>query len=187
MSAEQMRQLMSLMEGKEASHPLARLKISDIDIDDAKRHFDVPLDGQFSSHQAMVSGFRETKKELISLFGNMTSIPVWRAIILEYGWKPLKGKPLGRSWAWDKDGACYATGITNSRARTYSDAGDRAYILSGSVSPKSVDWAMTVACNTFQEREQEIVVFEGEEILLHDLSDAFSGTIIARYESIFRA
>lgn len=140
---------------------LKAVKISDIDIDEALKHFDIPV-GDVSPRE-MRAAFKQTKLELINLFKGMGTIVIYRGLIVDPSWTPENSSydGLGKSWAWDVDGALKGSGI---KYWTNKPNGDLGLMIKAEVSPQYIDWETTIAVNSFHEDEQEIVVKSGAPI-----------------------
>jgi len=139
---------------------LRRLNVKTIDLDEARRHFDLPVDDQFASRADLVAGLRATRDALLDLLSDSPVIPVWRGMEVDHGWVEslAPGSELGRSWAWSRDGAAKGSGLDH--------GAPDGVMLAGAVGPSQVDWALTVAVNTFHEDECEIVLKEDAPVLL---------------------
>lgn len=133
---------------------LSAVKVAEIDVEEARRHFDLPIEDQMGrgSVRGHLSG---TKKALLALFRGRREIEVWRGMDVPDGWVDglRPGAPLGSCWAWSEDGAMRGSGFD---ARASLD--DGSVILRGRVSPENVDWSTTIAVNAFSEGENEIVL-----------------------------
>jgi hypothetical protein len=141
----------------EARHPLSQLRVNDIDLDAAARHFDLPIADQFASHRSLLRGLQDTKRAMLALFANEAQITVYRA--LDVAVQNLNTEDIGIAWAWDLDGALLGSSL-----------GDRqGIIVIGKVSAEGVDWATTVAVNTFREDEQEIVLRDGATVQIEQV------------------
>lgn len=138
---------------------LKAVKISDINIDEALWHFDLPSD---IPRAEMRAAFKQTKLELLNLFKGMSSIVIYRGLIVEPDWKP-EDRGLGKSWSWDVEGAMLGSGV---KYWTNTPNKDMGVILKGEISPQYIDWEMTIAVNAFHEDEREIVVKEGSPVMV---------------------
>jgi hypothetical protein len=143
-----MREWMNIVE-----NALRNTDIKSIDVDDAIQHFDLPVD---MNRADMRHAFTETKKAFMAMFRGQNTVTIYRAIDVEGGWQPANG--LGASWAYDAEG-----GFMEKEAR------DGWIVLVGEVSVDDVDWATTIAVNTFHEDEREIVVERGSPVLLRQM------------------
>ena len=141
---------------------LRSVDVSDIDVEEARRHFDLPIDDQMDgrSIRGHLSG---TKKALLALFKGKREIEVWRGMSVPDGWAEGldAGDPLGTCWAWSEGGAMRGSGFD---ARSGLD--DGSVLLRGRVSPDHVDWPTTIAVNAFSESENEVVLLPDAVILL---------------------
>lgn len=153
-----MRSFMQIVE-----NALRSSKAADIDIDDAMRHFDMPVD---MSRRDMRAAFAATKKQFIQMFKGQRTITVYRGLTVPHDWQPEDG--LGRSWAFAVDGAMKGSGLRYWR-RNNDEMG---VIMVGEVSIDDVDWLTTIAVNAFHEDEMEIVIREGAPVLVKQVVEA---------------
>lgn len=59
---------------------LRAVDVRNIDLDEARRHFDLPVEEQFASRKDLISGLSATKAQLIALFKSSDAIEVWRGM-----------------------------------------------------------------------------------------------------------
>ncbi len=151
---------------------LRSVKVSDIDVGEARRHFDLPIDDQMDgrSIRGHLSG---TKEALLALFKGRREIKVWRGMDVPEGWVEglESGDSLGTCWSWSESGAMRGSGFDS---RSGLDQGS--VLLRGRVSPDHVDWPTTIAVNAFSEGENEIVLLPEAEILLDSVVDLHAGS-----------
>lgn len=89
---------------------------------------------------------------MLALFANEAQITVYRALDTDV--QNLDTNDIGIAWAWSLDGALLGSSL-----------GDRqGIIVIGKVRAEGVNWATTVAVNTFREDEQEIVLCHGTTV-----------------------
>lgn len=154
---------------------LRATKTADISVDDAIRHFDLPVDMTASS---MKRAFAETKRQFLDMIGKDKTLTIYRGLSVEKGWKPRDG--LGRSWAFGISGAMKGSGLSYWRATHEADLG---VLLIGEVSINDIDWMTTIAVNAFHEDEMEIVVNPGANVLVTEVHqvdrDGDHGVIMA--------
>lgn len=163
-----MRRILDIVQPVEEDVRAAR--ISDIDIDDAIRHFDMPVD---ISRSDMKRAFAETKRQFAAMFKGQKTIKVYRGLIVEDGWKPSDG--LGRSWSFDEVGALKGSGLSSHRNETDRNGKHPkgfGVMLIGEVSADDIDWLTTIAVNSFHEEEREIVIEEGSPVLIKAVIEA---------------
>jgi hypothetical protein len=134
---------------------LRSLRVRAIDLENARCHFDLPIEDQFQSRRDLVSGLASTKDHLIALFKSSDSIPIWRGMDCDKEWADAvqPGDDLGCSWAWQLDGALKGSGLDRE--------GSTGVVLMAIVDESDIDWELTVAVNTFHEAEYEIVLRDG--------------------------
>jgi hypothetical protein len=134
---------------------LRSLRVRDIDLEEARRHFDLPIEDQFHSRRDLISGLTSTRDNLIAMFKSSDSVPIWRGMDCDKDWADSvqPGDDLGRSWAWQLDGALKGSGLDRD--------GYTGVVLMALVDESDIDWEMTVAVNTFHEDECEIVLRDG--------------------------
>jgi hypothetical protein len=148
---------------------LASVKISDIDLQSAAEHFDLPYGDQFASKRALMSGLRETQKQFVGLFGRQSRLMIFRGMDVDPDWatKLQPGDELGVSWAWQAEGA--------HRFMT----GSNPVLLQGEININDVNWELTIAVNTFRPDEMEIVLEPRAEITLISVTNAKNQQLLA--------
>lgn len=137
------------------AHPLRQLRVTDIDLDAAQQHFDLPTADQFASPAALRSGLAATKRNLLAIFAKEPQIVIYRA--LDATVDELDINDIGIAWAWSAGGALFASRVRNG------------IMVIGKVTQDGVDWATTVAVNTFREDEQEIVLRSGAQVAIEQV------------------
>jgi hypothetical protein len=147
-----------------------------IDLDEARRHFDLPIEEQFQSRRDLVSGLTQTKNQFIGLFEDGDVIEVWRGMDCNRGWASgvNPGDDLGDSWAWQKDGALKGSGLDRSMSGV---------LVVGEVHESDVDWDLTIAVGTFHEDECEIVVANPESVTVRRIIEWPSGEVLRDFEA----
>lgn len=157
-------------------HPLKALNIAEIDIDAARDHFDLPIEDQFRSKSELRQGLKSTKDQLLHLLGDTPHIAVYRGMTVPADFMDtLEPKiPVGRCWAWDQDGALKGSGLDSGGA----SEGDIGIILVATSDANDVNWAFTVAVNTFHEDEKEIVMADDASLSLQKILLVENGKII---------
>jgi len=143
---------------------LRATKTKDIDVDDAIRHFDLPVD---MSRADMKRAFAATKQQFLDMIGSAKTLTIYRGLQVEAGWKPRDG--LGRSWAFGEYGAMKGSGLSYWKPTHEDDLG---VLMVGEVSINDIDWLTTIAVNAFHEDEMEIVVNEGAHVLVKEVKQA---------------
>lgn len=145
-------------------HPLKALNVSKIDIEEARNHFDLPIEDQFSSKAQLNQGLKSTKDQLLHMLGQDEQVTVYRGMTVPAdfvdGLEP--GIPVGMCWAWDRDGALKGSGLD----RREAPSGDVGIILVAKTDPTNINWEFTVAVNTFHEDEKEIVMVDDAHLIL---------------------
>lgn len=157
---------------------LRSVDVRKIDLDEARRHFDLPIEDQFSSRRELISGLSATKAELIALFKENDTIRVWRGMDCDREWavNAQQGDDVGHSWAWQKDGALKGSGLDHPSAS--------GVIVEGIVDESDIDWEMTIAVNTFHEAEYEIVISVPASVTLASITEWPSGEIVQTFEEL---
>lgn len=143
-----------------------------IDLDEAQRHFDLPVDEQFASKRDLISGLSSTRAQLLALFKGSDSIEVWRGMICDREWalSVQQGDDVGDSWAWQKEGALKGSSLDRTEA-----AG---VVIQGVVDESDIDWELTIAVGTFHEAEFEIVITDPSAVTLTTIVEWPSGETI---------
>lgn len=159
-----------------AKHPLKALNIAEIDIDSARDHFDLPIEDQFRSKFELRQGLKTTKEQLLNLLGNTPYVTVFRGMTVCADFmNTLEPKmPVGRCWAWEQDGALKGSGLDSGGTLE----GDIGIILVATSNPDDINWAFTVAVNTFHEDEKEIVMTDDTSLSLQKILLVENGKII---------
>lgn len=156
---------------------LRSTNVREIDLDEARRHFDLPIEEQFHSHRDLMSGLSETKSQFIDLFKGSDAIEVWRGMDCDREWagNVQPGDDLGDSWAWQQDGALKGSGLDR---QTSSGV-----LIVGEVHESDVDWGMTIAVGTFHEDEYEIVVSDPTAVTVRRIIEWPSGEVLRDFEA----
>jgi hypothetical protein len=144
---------------------LRAIDVRKIDLDEAQRHFDLPIDEQFASRRDLISGLSATKAQLLSLFKGSDSIEVWRGMSCDRDWALTveQGDDVGDSWAWREEGALKGSSL--------DQAGASGVMIKGVVDESDVDWELTIAVSTFHEAEFEIVVADPSAVSLTSITE----------------
>lgn len=156
---------------------LRSTNVREIDLDEARRHFDLPIEEQFYSRQDLISGLSETKSQFLGLFKGSDMIEIWRGMDCDREWagNVQAGDDLGDSWAWQRDGALKGSGLDR---RTPSGV-----LIVGEVHESDVDWVMTIAVGTFHEDEYEIVVADPTAVTVRRIMEWPSGEVLRDFEA----
>lgn len=133
---------------------LRQVRIKDINLDDAQRHFDLPTEGQIAG--SMSRALAASKAGLLQLFKGETVITIYRGFDIPV--EELDIDHLGISWAWNPDGAIKGSGL--------GTANTTGILLTGIVDEAMVDWHLTIAVNAFHEDEQEVVLHHGVAVTI---------------------
>jgi hypothetical protein len=160
---------------KQMSRTLETLRgvdVRKIDLDEAQRHFDLPVAEQFASKRDLISGLSSTKAQLLSLFKGSNSIEVWRGMNCDREWalSVQQGDDIGDSWAWQKEGALKGSSLD----RTGADG----VLIKGVIDESDIDWELTIAVGTFHEDEFEIVIADPSAVTLTSIVEWPSGDMI---------
>jgi hypothetical protein len=155
---------------------LRSIDVRKIDLDEARRHFDLPIDEQFASKRELTSGLATTKAQLISLFKESDSIEVWRGMNCDRDWAMSveQGSDVGESWAWQMDGALKGSGLEQN--------GANGVVIHGAVDEADIDWETTIAVATFHEAEYEIVISDPSAVTLTSIVEWPSGETIRVFD-----
>ncbi len=147
-----------------------------IDLDEARRHFDLPIEDQFYSRRDLISGLSETKSQFIGLFKGSDVIEVWRGMDCDREWAEnvQPGDDIGDSWAWQKDGAIKGSGL---------DRMSSGLLIVGEVHESDVDWGLTIAVGTFHEDECEIVIGNPAAVTVSRIIEWPSGEVLRDFEA----
>ncbi len=139
---------------------LRAIDVRNIDLDEARRHFDLPIEEQFASRKDLISGLSATKAQLIALFKSSDAIEVWRGMSCDEDWALAvsQGDDVGDSWAWQEEGALKGSSLDHK--------GAEGVMVKGVVDEADIDWEMTIAVGTFHEAEYEIVVADPSAVTL---------------------
>lgn len=139
---------------------LRAVDVRNIDLDEARRHFDLPVEEQFASRKDLISGLSATKAQLIALFKSSDAIEVWRGMSCDGDWALAvsQGDDVGDSWAWQEEGALKGSSL--------DQKGAVGVIVKGVVDEADIDWEMTIAVGTFHEAECEIVIADPSAVTL---------------------
>jgi hypothetical protein len=143
-----------------------------IDLDEARRHFDLPIEDKFHSRRDLVSGLSATKSQFIGLFKGSDVIEVWRGMDCDREWAEnvQPGDDLGDSWAWQQSGALKGSGLDQSQSS--------GLLVVGEVHESDVDWELTIAVGTFHEDECEIVIGNPGAVTVSRIIEWPSGAVI---------
>jgi hypothetical protein len=157
-------------------HPLRALNVSKIDIEEARNHFDLPIEDQFSSKAQLNQGLKATKDQLLHMLGQDELVTVYRGMTVPSGFvdELEAGIPVGMCWAWDRDGALKGSRLDRGEA---SD-GEVGIILVATTDPENVNWEFTVAVNTFHEDEKEIVMIDDSDLILQKVLLVQDGRVV---------
>lgn len=142
---------------------LRAIRVKDIDLDEAQRHFDLPIEDQFSNRRDLISGLTSTRDSLIAMFKVTDTISIWRGMDCDKDWAASvePGDDLGQSWAWQESGAIKGSGLDGYQAQ--------GVLLFATVEEHDVDWELTIAVNTFHEDECEIVLRPDADVSLQTI------------------
>lgn len=156
---------------------LRATKVREIDLDEAQRHFDLPIEEQFSSRRDLISGLYQTKAQYISMFNDSDMIKVWRGMDCDRAWAEdvRQGDDLGDSWAWRQEGALKGSGLDTGRFP--------GVLIVGEVHESDVDWELSIAVGTFHEDECEIVISNPRAVTLLKIIDWPSGEVVRDFEA----
>jgi hypothetical protein len=143
-----------------------------IDLDEARRHFDLPIEEQFSSRRDLISGLAGTKSQFINLFKGSDVIEVWRGMDCDREWAEnvQPGEDLGDSWSWQQSGALKGSGL---ESRVSSGV-----LIVGEVHESDVDWELSIAVGTFHEDECEIVIGNPSAVTVTRIIEWPSGEVL---------
>lgn len=139
---------------------LRALNIKDIDINEAKSHFDLPIEDLFQTKRDLISALSETKAQLLNLLSGDDAFPVWRGMTCDREWAVgvEQDDDVGQSWAWSVEGALKGSGLGMD--------GEDGVVVEGLVDQAYIDWGLTIAVNTFHPEEREIVVSDPSQVTL---------------------
>ena len=156
---------------------LRSTNVREIDLDEARRHFDLPIEEQFHSRRDLISGLSETKSQFIGLFKGSDVIEVWRGMDCDREWAAAvdPGDDLGDSWAWQKDGALKGSGLEQQMSP--------GVLIVGEVHESDVDWGLTIAVGTFHEDEAEIVISDPTAVTVRRIVEWPSGEVLRDFEA----
>jgi hypothetical protein len=156
---------------------LRSIDVRKIDLDDARRHFDLPIEEQFSSRRDLISGLAGTKSQFINLFKGSDVIEVWRGMDCDREWAEnvQPGEDLGDSWSWQQSGALKGSGL-DSRVSS-------GVLVVGEVHESDVDWELTIAVGTFHEDESEIVIGNPSAVTVTRIIEWPSGEVVRDFEA----
>lgn len=159
-----------------AKHPLKTLNISEIDIEAARDHFDLPIEDQFHSKAELRQGLKSTKEQLLDLLEDTPHLIVFRGMTVSADFMDTlePQMPVGRCWAWEQDGALKGSGLDSCE----TPEGDIGIILVATSNADHINWAFTVAVNTFHEDEKEIVMADDASLLLQKVMLIENGKVI---------
>lgn len=151
---------------------LRAIDVRKIDLDEAQRHFDLPIDDQFASRRDLISGLSATKSQLLSLFRGNDTIEIWRGMSCDREWALTvdQGADVGDSWAWREEGALKGSSLDRT--------GTTGVMVKGVVDESDVDWEKTISVSTFHEAEFEIVVANPSAVTLTAIIEWPSGETI---------
>lgn len=159
-----------------AKHPLKALNVAKIDIEAARRHFDLPIEDQFHTKSDLREGLKSTKAQLLDLLGEAFPVTIFRGMTVSSDFVDTLGvnTAVGQSWAWADDGALKGSGLASRNPAE----GEIGIVLVASALPEDINWAFTVAVNTFHEDEKEIVLDEGAKLSLQKILLVEDGRLI---------
>lgn len=156
---------------------LRSTNVREIDLEDARRHFDLPIEEQFHSRRDLVSGLSQTKSQYLGLFKESDVIEVWRGMDCDREWAANVelGDDIGDSWAWQKDGALKGSGLDRQMSP--------GVLIVGEVHESDVDWGLTIAVGTFHEDECEIVISDPTAVTVRRIIEWPSGEVLRDFEA----
>lgn len=150
----QMRRWMMLMD---SAGDIRKIKITQIDVAAAARHFDLPHDNL--SRREMIERMKGVRDEFADLVSGETTLTLYRGVDVAPDdaevWGPIaQGRAnVGQSWSLHREPAAVF-------------ASPDGIILTCEIALRDIDWQTTIAVNALSESESELVVRQGSAMTI---------------------